>query len=88
MIKIAVALGFIVLGLLITAIGVWGTLALTYLGPKNDILRYVLAAVFAVASLGYAHRTWISPLEMAYFCHLHSLVCGSSGVVLHDQTLQ
>jgi len=52
MIKIAVALGFIVLGLLITAIGVWGTLALTYLGPKNDILRYILAAVFAVASLG------------------------------------
>lgn len=51
MIKIAVALGFIVLGLLITAIGVWGTLALAYLGPKNDILCNGLAATFAVASL-------------------------------------
>jgi hypothetical protein len=51
MIKTATIIGFILLGLLITAIGVWGTLALTYLGAHNDILRYSLAAAFATTTL-------------------------------------
>jgi len=51
MIKIATALGFILLGLLITAIGVWEALALTYLGPSNDVLRYGLIAMFTIVSL-------------------------------------
>jgi len=51
MIKIATVLGFILVGLLITAIGVWGTLALIYLGSDNDIVRYSLVILFAVVSL-------------------------------------
>ena len=31
--------------------GVWGTLALTYSGPRNDAVRYSLAVLFAAASL-------------------------------------
>lgn len=51
MIKATTALGFTILGLLVVAIGAWGTLALTYLGSHNDTLRYSVAVVFVVITL-------------------------------------
>jgi hypothetical protein len=44
-------LGYFLLGLLTVMVGVWGTLALTYSGPRNDAVRYGLAVLFAAASL-------------------------------------
>jgi hypothetical protein len=70
MIKIATAAGFILLGLIITAIGVWGMLALTYLGSHNDTLRYSLASAYAVISLStlitIGFRRWRWPVFTVY----------------------
>ena len=49
--RIVAAAGLILLGLLMTAMGGWGTLALAYSGPHDDILRYGMAAAFAIVSL-------------------------------------
>jgi len=49
--RIVATAGLILLGLLMTAVGGWGTLALAYSGPHDDILRYGLATAFALVSL-------------------------------------
>jgi Domain of unknown function (DUF4105) len=63
-IRIATAVGLVLLGLLTAASGGWGVLALAYSGPHNDTARFGLAAAFAVASLaavialGFRHWRW------------------------------
>jgi hypothetical protein len=42
----------VLLGLLIAASGGWGVLALAISGPRGEVLRYTLAAMFACAALG------------------------------------
>lgn len=61
-IRIATAVGLVLLGLLIVAVGGWGVLAIVYSGPRDDTLRNGLAGAFAVASLAaliaLASRRW------------------------------
>lgn len=49
--KVLSIIGFLVLGLFILIAGLWGTLALFYAGPSNEILRYALTVGFAVTAL-------------------------------------
>lgn len=51
LIRIATVFSLTMLGLLTTATGGWGLLALTYSGPHSDTVRSSLAAAFAVVSL-------------------------------------
>ena len=63
-IRIATVAGLVLLGIVTAASGCWGVLALAYSGPHNDIARFGLAAVFAVAllaaliALGFRHWRW------------------------------
>jgi len=58
--RIAAFVSLILLGLVIAATATWGTLALTYSGPRVDILRNGLTAAFAIVSLT-ALATLVSP---------------------------
>jgi len=51
MFKVLTSTGLILLALLTIVVGGWGTLALAYSGPDNEIVRYSLAMGFGVASL-------------------------------------
>ena len=51
MIRIAAVAGLALLGVLMTASGGWGVLALAYSGPQSDVLRHGLPAAFGLASL-------------------------------------
>jgi len=61
---------FSLLGLLMLAMGGWGTLALAYSGPHDETLRYSLAAAFATASfavlIALAWRRWRWRVFTAY----------------------
>ena len=48
--RIAIGAGLVVLALLVAGIGVWGALLLEYAGPRNDLVRMVLVAGFALAT--------------------------------------
>jgi hypothetical protein len=52
MMRIFATLALVLLGLLVVAIGTWGSLALAYSGPHHEAVRYSLAGAFAVVSLG------------------------------------
>jgi hypothetical protein len=43
--------GLLLLAVVVIAIGVWGALAITFLGPKHEIFRLSLALAFAVVSM-------------------------------------
>lgn len=43
--------GLLLLGLLMTASGIWWVLAMTYTGPQNDVLRTTLTVSLAIAFL-------------------------------------
>lgn len=51
MVKAVTIMGLLFLGLLMFIIGGWGTLAIVYSGPDNEIIRYSLAIGFGLASL-------------------------------------
>ncbi|MBE0626187.1 MAG: DUF4105 domain-containing protein [Burkholderiales bacterium] len=60
MMRVCASVALTLLGVSIIAAGAWGTLALAYAGPPNEILRSSLAAAYAFASLaaliGFAMR--------------------------------
>lgn len=60
MMRVCARVALTLLGVSIIAAGAWGTLALAYAGPPNEILRSSLAAAYAFASLaaliGFAMR--------------------------------
>lgn len=62
MIRIAAVAATALLGLLTAASGLWGTLAVLYSGPENEVLRNALAAAVALVSMaaliGVAIRRW------------------------------
>lgn len=62
--------GFVLLGLLMAGVGVWGVLALLYFEPLAPVLRTTFAAVFAVAALtaliALAMPRWRWPAALAY----------------------
>jgi hypothetical protein len=62
--------GVALLGLLITATGIWGALALFFSGPHGDTFRLILAVAFAVAALSalvaLAFRRWRWRISGAY----------------------
>ncbi len=49
--KVLRVLGLLLLGLVMFVSGVWGTLALYYAGPTNELLRYTLVAGFGLVAL-------------------------------------
>jgi len=65
---VAAVAGKILVGLLIAATGLWGVLAITYLGPSQSALRYGLSVAFALLALG----TLIAIVR----CRLYGLIMG------------
>lgn len=69
--RLTAVAGLALVGLLTAATGGWGVLALTYSGPRNDLLRYILAAAFGVAALtvliALCLRRWRWRAISAYF---------------------
>ena len=66
--KILPVLGWLLLGLTIIFVGLWGTLAFFYAGPSYENFRYLLSAGFGIASLA----TFI----MLFFPHWRRKVLG------------
>ena len=63
--------GLVLLGLLLLIMAGWGVMALWYFDNANAILRAILAAMFALASLttliALALRRWRRPAVIAFF---------------------
>jgi hypothetical protein len=70
--RICTAAGWIMLGLLVAATGGWGTLALTFSGPRRrDTIRLASVSIFAAVALGaliaLGLRRWHWHALAAYF---------------------
>lgn len=51
MMRVLTVAGLLLLGILVVAIGIWGTLAIAFLGPQHELFRSSLAVIFAVVSI-------------------------------------
>jgi hypothetical protein len=76
--------GLALLGLLIVATGGWGVLALSYSGPRDETVRAILAATFALiclaALVGLCVRRWRWRAVGAYLALFAALVLWWRGI--------
>jgi len=51
MIKFSIFLGLLIVGILLVAVGIWGSLAIFFSGPDPQAVRYALTGIFVTLSL-------------------------------------
>jgi len=77
--RVTAVAGKILVALLIAAAGLWGVLAIIYLGPSQSALRYGLSGAFALLSLGTLvalRRCRLYGLNMGVYVFFLTLLIG------------